>query len=293
MGNPFAPWDYLEAGKGIPSEQCVPYYGTGIGIDVFKSGEAPKCRSECQVDFKETFAQDAWFIKGMGEGKYQLRQSSKNFEARAKQELFDNGPYVGTMHASRIFLGYKKGVFYKPEWCLTDGCTKAGQCTNHAVTLTGYTPKSWIGLNSWGASWADPKKPNVFEIGTCMIDYWMIPGKISASKCPSRSDCGGKTCEEWVDSGKTCGEIQKKHSKCDCSACNWQDGPGNFSPLCYKSDRGRRADCHVPGSSQPYSALCAESARCVTGDSGWHVASKNWQVTSQPWYAYTYTYAYT
>ena len=57
------------------------------------------------------------------------------------------GPVYSTMDADHLAVKHhKSGIYTNPK------CPKI---TNHAVTIVGWTKRSWIIKNSWGRKWAD------------------------------------------------------------------------------------------------------------------------------------------
>ena len=128
---------------GVPSEACLPYFGTGEGIDHFVSSmNAPACRADRQAGFARSHTADLSFLVGLNSGASTLTADGVSL---AKGAFFTSGPVAVAMPVTNAFFSYSSGVFDDGESC--------GQAPGHAASLIGYTADAWVGMNSWGAHW--------------------------------------------------------------------------------------------------------------------------------------------
>nr|ABL85239.1 cysteine proteinase 5 [Necator americanus] len=102
----------------------------------------PKCRKMCQLKYNVAYKDD----KIYGNDAYSL----PNNETRIMQEIFTNGPVVGSFSVFADFAIYKKGVY------VSNGIQQNGA---HAVKIIGWGVqdglKYWLIANSWNNDWGD------------------------------------------------------------------------------------------------------------------------------------------
>jgi C1A family cysteine protease len=83
-------------------------------------------------------------------GDYRVQQygqvgSGVSSPAEIKKALCEHGVLATAVNASRMFMGYKSGVFNE----------NARGSTNHAINIVGWdnSKKAWLIRNSWGTGW--------------------------------------------------------------------------------------------------------------------------------------------
>ncbi|ETN78862.1 papain family cysteine protease [Necator americanus] len=105
----------------------------------------PKCRKMCQLKYNVAYKDD----KIYGNDAYSL----PNNETRIMQEIFTNGPVVGSFSVFADFAIYKKGVY------VSNGIQQNGA---HAVKIIGWGVqdglKYWLIANSWNNDWGDEEE---------------------------------------------------------------------------------------------------------------------------------------
>ncbi|XP_063673925.1 uncharacterized protein LOC134811117 isoform X1 [Bolinopsis microptera] len=74
------------------------------------------------------------------------------------------------VHASSMFA-YRSGIF--------TGCPDSTKSAvvNHAMIITGYTPKAWILKNSWGVSWGENGYIRIgrdYSLSDCRVTKWVV-----------------------------------------------------------------------------------------------------------------------
>lgn len=162
-------FEYMDRTEsGIPTTNCVPYFGTGEGIDHFQAHDvAPKCDQQCRGGYPRTVSQDRF--KAPGVSQYQLLldpfHTSGKLE-QCKRAIFEEGPIAFGIYASYRFMGYKSGVY-------RGNCGLEG--ANHAVYIFGWGGDHLMAKNSWGENWGAGGK---FNTSWCEMTDCTIPGPI-------------------------------------------------------------------------------------------------------------------
>jgi len=180
-GWPHWVFDYIKENPGIPSTNCVPYFGGQDFADHWtQSMPAPACPSQCDSRHPRSMADDFFKPKGLVPYSVVERPDSHGIE-NLKQAIFAEGPLAYAFKASQAFMGYKEGVF-------SQGCHSQ---PNHAVQAIGWgtEPASgWssahefiLSLNSWGADWGIN---GAFKVKPCVIRHFVIPGTMEAASYP-------------------------------------------------------------------------------------------------------------
>ena len=150
-GYPSSCFSYWKS-TGIPSgglygdtTTCVPYFFPPCDDHMNKCSDyknTPKCEKSCQDGYPKTLAED----KSYGSSSYSVRG-----EANIRQELYENGPVVGTFSVYEDFGNYKEGVYQHVTGSYLGG---------HAVKIIGWgvtsnNVKYWLIANSWNESWGE------------------------------------------------------------------------------------------------------------------------------------------
>jgi len=176
-GWPHLVYDYIQKAGGLPSTNCVPYFGgTDYASHWSDAMGAPPCPTSCDSRFPESMAQD--LFNPVNVAQYKLVNSP---DERGIQDLrvaiFTEGPVAYALYANHNFMGYHSGVFDQD----------CGHQANHAVQAIGFGHDATLGkdfiqsLNSWGYDWGNKGR---FNVAPCVVWHYVIPGKILGSGYP-------------------------------------------------------------------------------------------------------------
>jgi len=176
-GWPHLVFDHIHENPGIPSTNCVPYFGGADYADHWhNSMGAPPCPSTCNAkqDFPRTMAED--MFKPLGITPYQLVDRPDTHGIKnLKEALYSEGPVSYAFNANSVFMGYKSGVF-------DAGC---GSQPNHAVTALGWGNEGGhdfiLSMNSWGTGWG---LDGLFKVAPCVVSHYVIPGTMRDTNYP-------------------------------------------------------------------------------------------------------------
>merc|ERR1719271_2128508 len=157
---------------GLPTSECLPYFGHGEGTDHFNShSSAPPCPTQCVPAFaSRSLSSDTFRMPSLQSWGPQMHRDS--VYAEVKQSIMDEGPLVYAMYAGGSFMSYRSGVY------------DYGQCSlraNHMVTAIGWGPNNVLSLNSWGPNWGDQGK---FKLVSCVVHWWNKPNTLPGSGYP-------------------------------------------------------------------------------------------------------------
>jgi len=168
------PQVYALMAKGVPlggDKGCIPYFGTGSGVDHFDSqSSAPPCMKQCVTKspaYPRSLAADMVTIPGhRGEefGPFH-RQSWQDAEKKARKSMYADGPLPIAVMVDSRFQSYSNGVY-------KNNCNNRN--ANHLTVAYGYTSEYFQTINSWGPGWGNKGH---MDMANCEISEWSIPSK--------------------------------------------------------------------------------------------------------------------
>jgi cathepsin B len=181
------PQVYALMAKGVPlggDKGCVPYFGSGSGVDHFDSqSSAPPCMRQCvskSPAYPRSMADDMVKIPGYSSEEFGAfhRQSWEDAEKRARGNMYAEGPLAIAVQVDSRFQSYSDGIF-------KNNCNNRN--ANHITVAYGYTSEYFQTINSWGPSWGNKGHMNM---ANCEISEWSIPIKTTL---PSDYEIPGRT----------------------------------------------------------------------------------------------------
>ncbi|KAK6731338.1 hypothetical protein RB195_007671 [Necator americanus] len=124
----------------------------------------PKCRRMCQLKYNVIYEDD----KIYGKATYHI----PNTETQIMQEIFTNGPVVGSFSVYGDFEHYKEGVY------VSNGVQPKGI---HSVKIIGWGVhnglKYWLIANSWNIDWGDEGYVRFLRgVNHCGIETSVVTG---------------------------------------------------------------------------------------------------------------------
>jgi C1A family cysteine protease len=149
------------ATRGVPTEQCSPYFASGDALNHFKDqgSRSPACPTKC----KGGSSLDQASFVGSGGATMQLQQM--------KASMVQGGSIAIGFKVFKDFMGYKNGI-YTPRTSQSSGM--------HATTALGYGSNYILSANSWGARWGDR---GFFKMtSTCCQLAYFVPDQYSSSQ---------------------------------------------------------------------------------------------------------------
>jgi cathepsin B len=166
--------------SGTSVKGCIPYFGSGSGVDHFDSqSKAPPCASRCVTQspaYPRSMSEDKLKISGYSGREYGPFKGDtyQKAEAFSRKEIYKNGPLPIAVQVDSRFQSYKSGIY-------KNGCNS--KSANHVTVAYGYTPQSFLTMNSWGGSWGNKGH---MEMANCEIAEWsvMTESKLGNYKLP-------------------------------------------------------------------------------------------------------------